>query len=147
MDDNKHFSKKNIGIALLPDHALFLNELISSTNALVFEKDVNGVYTMVNQRWEEVTGIPMQNAIGKTSAELFPADLAIKIKEREAGVLEPGKPSHARLYVQKGHNRQEFFTYTFPRKDANGKIEALVGIGIEITSGKLSEERLRRLTR
>lgn len=147
MDDHKPFSKKNIGIDLLQDNQFFLNELISSTNALVFEKDVNGAYTMVNQRWEEVTGIPMQSAIGKTSAELFPSDLAIKIKEREAGVFEPGNPTHATLFVQKGYNRQEFFTYTFPRKDANGKIEALVGIGIEITSGKISEERLRRLTR
>ena len=57
----------------LRENRRFLSELIENSGNAIFVKDLTGRYTLVNRRFEEVTGMTRENIIGRSDEELFPA--------------------------------------------------------------------------
>jgi PAS domain S-box-containing protein len=61
----------------------------------VFRKDALGRFTFVNRRFCEAVGRPPAEALGRTGADLYAADLAAKDREAERRVLETGEAFEA----------------------------------------------------
>ena len=69
-----------------------LQSILDHTPALVFVKDLEQRYLLVNRRCEEVFGVSSDSIRGKTAAEVFPAEMAQQFAENDNRTLMGDAP-------------------------------------------------------
>ena len=91
---------------------------------------------MASENFQEITGIPASEMIGKTMKEMFPAELAAKMTADDYNVVSSGKV----LELDEDLNNRNYSTIKFPI--VRGGIQLLAGYIIDITEQKKAEEAL-----
>ncbi len=114
-----------------------------SPNAIVI-KTVDGRYTMVNHGFEEITHHGLAEARGRGDAQLFPAELARRLRSNDERALATRRPVVTEETVEIDGLRRVFDVTTFPLIDERNAIFALCGIWTDITQRKHDEESLLR---
>lgn len=132
--------------AALERQANLLQRLIDTMPSPIFYKDTTGVFLGCNDAFSHCSGIAKEDVIGKTVHELFPPALAASHDEMDQKLLaEPGVQIYeSTIPCLDNSDRQVIFnkaTFT----DANGALAGLVGIVIDITRIKESENRIKQL--
>jgi PAS domain S-box-containing protein len=122
----------------------FLADLIDHSNAVIYAKDLEGRYQLVNRAWEAATGILRAQALGHTSAELMPQAMADSVLGHDREVLQSGIAREFEEWVPAGAAIRSFLNTKFPTRDAAGRINGLCGMGTEITARKQAEAALTR---
>ena len=101
-----------------------LQAIIDNAPALIFVKDVEQRFLLVNRRWEELFGVSADAAVGRTAAEVLPSSQARR-RRRPRPRGRPHAASRARVEVRSarrdGEDR-EFLLVKFPLLDADGPI-------------------------
>jgi len=133
--------------AELHEKQRFLTDLIEASSAAIFVKDRGGRLLMVNRKWEEVTGLARQGAVGKTSSELFAAPDAQTITEADREVLESGLARAKEIVLPSITGPRDFLSLRFPLKNDAGEVTGLCGMTTDITERKQHEAELQRLNR
>src|SRR2546422_4584124 len=93
-------------------------------------------------------GAPIvENLVGKTDFDFFPADLAQRYYADERAVLKSGQPliNREEPVVDPSGRPGWLLTSKAPLRDTRGRIVGLVGMGRDIT-GRKREEEQRRLS-
>jgi len=127
----------------LQENRRFLSDLIENSGALIFVKNRDGVYTLVNRRWEIITGIPRDRTLGHRDDALFPAGLAAHFVLGDQQVFQHGTSYEQEESMAFTGDTRWFFTIKFPLRDEKGEISGVCGISTDITSIKQGEERMR----
>ena len=71
-----------------------LQSVMDNTNALIYVKDSDGRYLVVNRKWCELLQQSEHTVIGRTDSEIFPPDLAARFKqERRESSSDDGTAS------------------------------------------------------
>jgi PAS domain S-box-containing protein len=123
---------------------LLLRTLVDNLPDAVYAKDTAGRKTMANPAdLKNLKCKTEAEAIGKSDFDLFPKDIAEKFWADDQRVLQ-GQPVLKReeFFVDEKGMKHWLLTSKLPICDQNGKITGLVGIGRDITTGKLAEETL-----
>ena len=103
-------------------------------------KDLQGRYVYINQM---VRGLPGYGSLGKTDAQIWPADLAAEYRANDQQVIAAKKPLHTvEHYLQEGKQRYMVGS-KFPIFDKNGAVALVGGAGVDITERIEAEEALR----
>lgn len=131
----------------LAERERFLAELIEHSSAVVFAKDLDGRYLLVNRAWEDATGIPRERALGYSLAELLPAAVVGPILAHDQIVLQSGMAKEFEEQVPAGNRLRSFLNVKFPTRDGDGRVVGLCGMGTEITARKQAEFALTRESR
>ncbi|MCL5808359.1 MAG: PAS domain S-box protein [Deltaproteobacteria bacterium] len=126
----------------LRENRRFLAGLIENNGAPIFVKDANGRYELVNRKWEEVTGLKREQAIGKTDEELFPGPVGRQFRENDEKVLASGKVIEKEEVLEDSRGRRSFLSIKFPLRGEDGSVKGVCGITTEITARKQVEEKL-----
>jgi PAS domain S-box-containing protein len=121
----------------------FLSEVIENSGSLIFVKDREGRYQLVNQKWEEVTGRSRTEVLGATDAEIFSEDDARRFRETDAAIMESGRSQTIEEMLSEKNRTRSFLSVKFPLKDAAGHVSGVCGMTAEITERKEAEEKLR----
>ena len=66
----------------------FLADLIEYSGALIFVKDRDGRYELINRKWEAVTGLTRDEVIGHTDEVLFPGPIGQQFRANDLEVIE-----------------------------------------------------------
>lgn len=123
-----------------------LQELMDNSPAVIYLKDLEGRYLMVNSGFEELFGISRGDVLGRSDHE-FIADKAAadRFREHDLRVIECGeaKQIDEELYVE-GEPRW-YVSVRFPLRDFSGKMHAVGGISTDITDRKLAETEMKQL--
>lgn len=129
------------------DSEALYHSLVENLPQNIFRKDLCERFTFANQRFCQTLGKPLEEIVGKTDFDFFPAELAAKYQQDDWRVLETGQPfetieehvppSGEKLYVNVSKT---------PLYDSNGRIIGLQGIFWDITERRRAEEGLRRTT-
>jgi PAS domain S-box-containing protein len=122
----------------------FLSDLIEHSAAVIFVKDRDGHYELVNRRWEEETGIGREQALGKTDPQLFPGPVGELFRAHDRRVVESGQPLELEESAGEGPAGRTFVSVKFPVRSGDGHIRGVCGIATDITARKQAEEALRR---
>jgi PAS domain S-box-containing protein len=121
-----------------------LQSVMDNTNALVYVKDTNGRYLVVNRMWSELLDLPEESVIGRTDGEIFPAHLAARFVENDEMVRRT-MTSHSTEETALVNGEERFFlSNKFPLLGEDGKLFGTAGVSAEITEIKRMEAELRR---
>ncbi len=128
--------------AELSENQRLLKGIVDNSSALIYVKNTDGQYLMVNKLWNERLQRSNKQAIGKTDHELFPTDLADKYRENDLRVLNSGRPiseEEPALYPDGEHT---LISLKFPILNENGICTATCGISTDISERKQLEREL-----
>lgn len=122
----------------------FLSDLIEYSGALIFVKDHEGRYEMINRKWEQVTGRMRQDTIGRTDEELFPGPVGRQFCQNDREVMESGSVREMVEFLEDDvHGKRHFLSVKFPVRGDDGTVRGLCGMTTEITERVRAEEALR----
>ena len=126
----------------LREHQRFLADMIENSGALIFVKDRDGRYQLVNRRWEEVTGLGRDRVLGNTDADLFPRAVAEQFRENDLAVMAAGEVREVEEVLEGPDGNRSFLSIKFPVRGVAGEIVGVCGMITEITRQKNAEADL-----
>ncbi len=129
----------------LVDDAHLLRTLIDNIPDRIYVKDSQGRKTISNIADWQGSGVKsMEDVIGKTDFDAYPAELAAKYWADDKVVLDSGLPIINREEPGLDAEGSPVWVMTtkVPLQDTNGQVTGLVGIGRNITQQKREEEKL-----
>jgi PAS domain S-box-containing protein len=140
----QEFERRKAEEALRASEALY-HSLVETLPLGVWRKDLQGRFTFGNKRFCESLGRSLDQVIGKTDCDFFPAELAEKYRSDDARVHASGTvfettedhitTAGQRLFVQ---------VVKAPIFDARGDVAGTQGIFWDLTAHKRAEEELRK---
>jgi PAS domain S-box-containing protein len=126
-----------------------LRDVINTVPANVWSTLPDGAVDFVNQRWQDLTGLPREDALRwDWEAVVHPDDRTRFIADWRAAV-NSGQPMDTEIRVRRADKEYRWwFIRNVPLRDARGKIVKWYGTGVDIEDRKRAEqerERLRQL--
>jgi PAS domain S-box-containing protein len=124
-----------------------VHSLMDNIPDSIYFKDDKNRFVMVNNALAKGLGLTVEEVIGKTDFDLFPAGDAKKYFIDDNLVMSTRTPIIAKIeksYTPNG-GVQYVNTTKIPRFDKNGKVIGTIGITRNVTNRMLAEEELRVL--
>ncbi|MEW6259237.1 MAG: PAS domain-containing protein [Thermodesulfobacteriota bacterium] len=114
---------------------------------VVYLKDRNDRFRLVNTRFELLFGLPAKTVIGKTIEEILPKEIAQRFSRIDRQVLESGDAIQHEETVSISETPMTFLTVTFPLfDDAGGPAIGVCSILTDVTEAKKLQDQYRRLS-
>ena len=129
--------------ALVESHSL-LNTVIEGTTDAVFVKDRQGRYLMINSAGARMLGKAAGEIVGSDDRELFAADSARAIMERDRQVIEAGGSLVVEEMATAAGVTRTYLSTRSVYRDARGRVVGLIGIARDVTELKQLEAQLRQ---
>ena len=108
-------------------------------------RDRAGRFLFANEAWELELGRRPGESLGKTLDDLWPAEIAVKLKELDREVLVENRAIQAMVELPVRGEKRSFLSYRFPIRTGPGEVEMIGAIGIDITDRLKAEEARDRL--
>ncbi|WP_437282400.1 AAA family ATPase [Sorangium sp. So ce375] len=121
-----------------------LQAIVDNSAASVFVKDHEGRFLLANRQVGALLGMPSEQLLGRTDADLFPAPVAEMVREHERKVLEAGAPMEWEETVPLEDGLHTFLSIKFPLGE-RVMPGVLCGISTDITERKRAEQAERFL--
>lgn len=115
--------------------------ILDGYSAIIYLKDLNGRYLMVNQQFATAFGKKREEIIGKTVADLLPPEQAAKAAELDKEAIAATGTIVLKEEMQLPGKKIIFESTRFPLFDEKGQKYAYCGINVDITH-KLEEQQL-----
>lgn len=125
----------------LKESRRFLEDLIEQSGALIFAKDKEGKYLLVNGMYEQSTGRSRNEVLGYTDFDLYPHAKAVALKRADQVVMQSGEVQRHEEVVGSHY----FLTTKFPLWRGDGELNGVCGISVDITEQKENEKEIQRL--
>ncbi len=119
--------------------------IIDNSTAVIYAKDLDGRYLLVNRRFEELFRAPKGSLVGKTSFDVLPEDQARILRAHDLEVLKAGQALEWEETVRQDDGPRTFLSSRFPLRDAKGRVFATCGIATDITERKKLEDQVLQL--
>jgi two-component system cell cycle sensor histidine kinase/response regulator CckA len=121
----------------------FLSNLLENAQCAIFVSGVDGRVRLVNSVWESHTGLKRDDIVNRTALEFFPEDIARRFMAEDQTVAESGVPLVLQERVDLPNGAHYLHTVKFPLRDADGNVEAIGGISVDMTEREMAEQALR----
>lgn len=121
-----------------------LQDILDNSATVIYLKDTEGRYLLINAQYEKIFHFSKQEAIGKTDLELIGPEWAPALRANDALVLEADAPLQFEETVLQDDGPHTYVSVKFPLHDADGKAFGVCGISTDITDRQRIESELRR---
>jgi PAS domain S-box-containing protein len=123
-----------------------ITSILRYTPAVVYIKDKQGHYKLVNRRYEELFGIRNEEIQGKSDRDIFPPEVAERFRVTDLRVLQEKRSIQVEERIPLKDSSHIYLSVKFPLYDEDGNADGLCGISTEITEVKKAQEQLRLLS-
>ena len=76
---------------LIDLNAELLSGIVNNTSAVIYVKDLEGKYILMNKQYEQLFSLRKDQAKGKTDFDIFPKEIAENFPANDQKVLESGE--------------------------------------------------------
>jgi PAS domain S-box-containing protein len=123
-----------------------ITNILKYTPDVVYVKDREGRFVLVNSRFEELFGVSSDEIRGKTDYEIVAEEVADEFRKNDLQVLEQGKSMQVEEQVSHNGEIHTYLSVKFPVYDDAGDVNGVCGISTDITAVKKAQNQLRRLS-
>jgi PAS domain S-box-containing protein len=123
-----------------------LQQVIDTVPAVINVKDKQLRYLLMNRYMAGIFGIEPADAIGRTTTDLMSRYGAQKTDENDKRVLEAGRELgfYEEEYRDSSGNMRQWLVNKLPLLDADGEIESIVTVALDIGERKRGELEMRK---
>ncbi|WAS91371.1 AAA family ATPase [Nannocystis punicea] len=121
-----------------------LRAIVENSATAIYLKDAEGRFLRVNRQVSNLLGVPCEQILGKTDADLFPAPVAERLLHHDRQVLETGVPMEWEEEVPLADGLHSYLSVKFPLGGGTTP-RAICGISTDITERKRAERAQRFL--
>jgi PAS domain S-box-containing protein len=122
-------------------------EFMQHLPGIAFMKDIQGRYVWVNATVERVFHGTLQEYVGKTDDDMWPAATAAQLRENDQTVIRTRQTLHVTQVVPQDDGRHYWLTTIFPILNEDGTPRMIAGVAIDITEQRRTATQLRELER
>ncbi len=116
-----------------------LASVIDNSPSVIFTKDRESRYTLVNKRALGVFGLPREQVVGKTDSDFFSPDTAAAMVAKDREIMAGGHAVTFEEEVARNAVSIIALTVKFPIHDENGGLAGVGGISTDITAQRRVE--------
>ena len=123
-----------------------LQQVIDTVPAVINVKDKNLRYLLMNRYMAGIFGIEPQDAIGRTTSDLMSRYGAAKTDEHDKRVLSGARELgfYEEEYKDSAGNMRQWLVNKLPLLDAEGDIDNIVTVALDIGERKRGEQEMRK---
>jgi PAS domain S-box-containing protein len=121
-----------------------LTAIVDNSAAVIYVKDLQGRYLLINRRYQEVFHHDRAAILGKTDHELFAAEDADRFRAMDQRVAAGDAALTEEETVPLGDGLHTFVSVKSPLRDASGTVYGIFGISTDITERKVAQEAVRQ---
>jgi PAS domain S-box-containing protein len=124
--------KKKIELELIKsEHRL--QSILDNTTALIFIKDLEGRYIIVNKRFKEMLGLTDEMVINKSDYDFNPKEIADRYHKNDLRILKTLRAVESEEVVETTEGRRTLLVIKFPLLDDKRQPFGVSGIASDIT--------------
>ena len=120
-----------------------LQAILDNATALIYLKDTEGRFILINRQLESLFNKPKEEILGKNDYDLFPKEMADTFHANDRRVIEAGEPLEFEEIAAHDDGVHTYISIKFPLKDHTGVPYAVCGISTDISDRKRAEEARR----
>jgi PAS domain S-box-containing protein len=124
-----------------------LQDILDNTPAVIFVKDLDLRYILVNREYERRFLVQRDQIRGKTDFDIHPHDVAETVRANDRRVIETGAPVQFEETVPMAAGERHYVVVKFLLWDRVEKPYAVCGIATDITAMKRAEDLQARRAR
>jgi PAS domain S-box-containing protein len=121
-----------------------LHSIMEGANEVIFVKDLEGRYLMINTTGAQMIGRTVAEVIGKTDPELFPPDTIRAMQQADEQVMQSGKAHTYELTMSVAGAARTLLATKGPYLGPQGELIGVIGIAVDVTDRRKLEEHLRQ---
>ncbi|MBD2103431.1 diguanylate cyclase [Leptolyngbya sp. FACHB-261] len=121
-----------------------LQAILDNSTAVMYVKDIQGRFTLVNRCFETLFHIDRETVKGKTDYDIFPSEIADVFRSNDQQVLSAKAPLQWEEVAPHDDGLHTYLSSKFPLCDATGAPYAVCGISADITERKQMEQALQQ---
>ncbi len=110
-----------------------LQSILDNATSLMYIKDLEGRYLLVNRQFKEALNVTENTVIGKTDFDFADRKQAMRFKYSDDEVFRTGKPVQLEEIIEMEDGQHHILIMKFPLLDANKEIYGISGIATDIT--------------
>ena len=127
----------------LRDSEQRLQSILDNTTAVIYVKDRDGKYILVNRQYERLFHVTRAQMVGRTDYDFFPKEAADAFRANDLQVLHACRPLEFDESVPQDDGLHSYLSTKFPLFDAAGAVYAVCGISTDISDRKRAEDALK----
>lgn len=127
----------------LENNKHFLQSIIDNTSAIIYVKELNGKFLLVNKSYQKYLNKEIDKVLGHTILELTNDSMADQQHQLDMKILNSGQTIQIEEKINFDNAESTFISIKFPLFDHNDLPYALCNISTDITSLKQAESELR----
>ena len=120
-----------------------LQEIIDNSLAVIYVKDTDGRYLLVNRRFEDIFHRTRASTLGRTDYEFFSKQVADAFRAMDQRVIAAGQALTEEETVPQSDGTHTYVSVKCPLRDGARKTYGVFGVSTDITDRKRMEEALR----
>jgi PAS domain S-box-containing protein len=122
-----------------------LQDIIDNSTSIIFVKDLELRYLLVNREYERRHHVQREQIRGKTDFDIHPHSVAEAVRANDRRVIETGEPIQFEEAVPSDEGERLCVAAKFLLRDRTGKPYAVCGIATDITERKRAENEILQL--
>lgn len=123
----------------------FLRNFVENAPNLIYAKDLQGRYVLVNKQCEIILHVQRSDILGRTDHELFAPEVADLFVEQDQQALASEEPCQYEYTSTIEGETYHFVTTKFALRDEGARIHGICCITLDLTAHRQAEAEARRL--
>jgi PAS domain S-box-containing protein len=120
---------------------------VDNSPALIFIKDLEGRYLLVNSKFAAAFGVKREDIQGRLDRDFSTPEDFEKYRSHDLLILEHGQPLDCEEWASLPDGPHCYMVSKFPLTDARGNITGICGIATDVTDRRKVEDALRESER
>lgn len=120
--------------------------ILKYTPAVIYIKNSQGEYQLINDRFEQLFHVSKEDIIGKRDEDRLPTAVARQLRANDLQVLKTESECQFTEWIRQADGLHTYLSVKFPIYGEDQTVAGMCGISTDITELQKAQDKLRRLS-